>query len=197
MNTKALSNDPRQTELASNFTVAQYETACGAQDRDTIAEALRRRFTERYIGPVTPTKGKQMHGFTMMAISCLMIESLESFCQGWENTNSKSEAAFCYFFDSQRQFNNFRGHFAQFYKNVRCGILHQAETTSGWKITRNKTAPLFDTASSLTINATLFLQNLRAVLDGFCDGLKTADWNSTEWKNVRKKMKALCHNCVP
>jgi hypothetical protein len=132
-----------------------------------------------------------------MAISCLMIESLESFVQGWENTNSKSEAAFCYFFDSHSQFNTFRGHFAQFYKNVRCGILHQAETTSGWKITRKKTAPLFDATSSLTINANLFLQNLRAVLDGFCDELKTSDWNSTEWKNVRKKMKALCHNCRP
>jgi hypothetical protein len=42
-----------------------------------------------------------------------MIESLESFCQGWENTTGKSEAAFCYFFDSHSQFNTFRGHFAQ------------------------------------------------------------------------------------
>jgi hypothetical protein len=86
MNVKALSNDPKQTELASNFTVAQYETACGTQDRDTIAEALRRRFTERNIDPVTPGKDKQMHGLTMMAISCLMIESLESFCRGWKNS---------------------------------------------------------------------------------------------------------------
>ena len=194
---KALSNDPKQTELASNFNVAQYETACGAQERDTIAEVLRRRFAERYIDPVTPTEGKQMHGFTMMAISCLMIESLESFSQGWENSNGKSEAAFCCFFDSHSQFDEFRGHFAQFYRNVRCGILHQAETTGGWKITRKEAAPLFDAAPPPTINATLFLQHLHAVLDRFCDGLKTADWNSTEWKNVRKKMKALCHNCRP
>jgi hypothetical protein len=189
---------PDQTELASGFTVARYKTACSTQDRTTIAEALHRRFTERYIEPVTPASGKPMHGFTIMAISCLMIESLESFIQGWENSNSKSEAAFCYFFDAHPQFASFRGHFARFYKNVRCGILHQAETTGGWKITRKKGAPLFDDApASLTINATLFLENLVAVLDGFRDNLKAAEWNSTEWKNVRKKMKALCDNCQP
>jgi len=194
MNVKAVSNDPGLTELALHFTANQYEACVKKEDRDTIAEALRRRFTERYIDPVAPKKDKTTHGFAMMAISCLLIESLESFCQGWQNSNSKSEAAFCYFFDSHSQFNEFRGQFAQFYKNVRCGILHQAETTGGWKITRKKAAPLFD-APSLTINAILFLKHLRAVLDGFCDGLNTAEWNSTDWKNVRKKMKALCHNC--
>ena len=133
----------------------------------------------------------------MMAVSCLMMESLESFCQGWKNSDRKSELAFCHFFDNHRQFDSFRGYSAQFYKNVRCGILHQAETTGGWKITRGKAAPLFDPGPSPTINATLFLQRLREVLDGFCDGLKTAAWNSTEWTNARTKMKALCDNCRP
>jgi hypothetical protein len=32
---------------------------------------------------------------------------------------------------------------------------------------------------------------------GAADGLKTANWNSEEWRNVRKKMKALCENCCP
>jgi hypothetical protein len=106
MNVKARSDDPKQTELASKFTVTQYETACSEKNKDKIAEALRRRFKERYIEPVT---AKNKHGFAMMAISCLMIEALESFRQGWENSNSKSEAAFCYFFDGHSQFDSFRG----------------------------------------------------------------------------------------
>ena len=197
--TKAQTNDPKQTELASGFTVADYESAVKAQDKDKIANALHRRFTERYIELVTPSNGKQVHGFTIMAVSCLMVESLESFCRGWEHSKGKrSELAFCHFFDSHRQFDSFRGHSAQFYKNVRCGILHQAETTGGWKITREKAAPLFDPGPLPTINATLFLQHLCAVLDSFCAGLKTADWNSSEeWRNVRTKMKALCKNCCP
>jgi hypothetical protein len=178
--------DANKIELASGFTVGNYKTAVAAQEKKAIADALRRRFNERYIEPVT---GKNKHGFAMMAISCLMIESLESFHHGWENSNGRSEAAFCRFFDNHSQFNSFRGHFAQFYKNVRCGIVHQAETTGGWRVIRK--GALFD-AGSLTINATSFLKLLREVLDAFCDGLTTADWNS-----VRKKMKALCDNCKP
>ena len=139
-----VTNDPPQTELASNFTVADYRVACSKENKAAIAEALRRRFTERYIGPVRPAICRQTHGFTMMAVSCLMIESLESFCLGWENSKgkcengkSKSEVAFGKFFESHSEFACFSGQTAScFWKNVRCGIHHQAETTGGWKITR-------------------------------------------------------------
>jgi hypothetical protein len=123
-----------------------------------------------------------------------MIEAFESFRQGWESSDGKSKAAFCYFFDGTVQFKEFRGYAQQFYKNVMCAILHQAETTGGWRITRKSSAPLFD-PTLLTINATRFLQNLRRVLDIFCDELKTADWHSFDWKHVRTKMNALCKNC--
>jgi hypothetical protein len=188
--------DPQQTQLARQFTVANYKDACTKEDKVAIAEALRRRFTQRYIDPVTPAEGKKMDGFTMVAISCLMIESLQSFCDGWANTKGKSELAFCHFFDSHSQFDCFRSYIPRFYKNVRCGILHQAETTGGWKITRKTKAPLFD-AATLTINATLFLNCLHQVLNDFCDELKAGEWDSERWRNVLKKMDALCENCKP
>ena len=89
--------DPELTELATGFTVRDYTLAVAARNKDGIADAIRRRFVERYLEPVTSSKHE--HGFTMMAISCLMIESLESFQQGWPNSRDKSKAAFCYFFD--------------------------------------------------------------------------------------------------
>lgn len=184
--------DPDLTELATGFTVRDYKAALAARDRKTIADALHRRFTERYLEPTMSAKHK--HGFTMMAISCLMIESLESFRQGWPNSDGKSKAAFCYFFDSNDRFKEFRGHSGAFYKNVRCGILHQAETTGSWKITRKEAAPLFD-SGSLTINAVRFVRALHSALDEFHDRLKAADWDSVDWKNVRIKMKALGDNC--
>jgi hypothetical protein len=187
-----LSNASDHTELASKFTVKDYEAARNAQERDKIAEALRRRFTERYLDPATPAKGKQMHGFTIMAISCLMIESLQSFCEGWKDSKGCSEKAFARFFDSHSSFECFRGQ--GFWLNVRCGILHQAETTGGWRITRRKGAPLFD-SNTLTINATLFLECLRGVLKEFCDELKAKAWDSDTWKKVRVKLEALSDNC--
>jgi hypothetical protein len=186
--------DPELTELATGFKVRDYRVAVDAQAKDKIADALRKRFAERYIDPALHSDHK--HGFTMMAISCLMIEALESFRQGWENSDGKSKAAFCHFFDSSNQFSDFRGHSQQFYKHVRCGILHQAETTGGWRITRKQKAALFE-LGSLTVNATCFLNHLREVLDDFCNRLRIADWDSHEWRQVRKKMKALCANCHP
>ena len=188
--------DPQQTQLARDFTVANYKDACATENKATIAEGLRRRFIQRYIDPVTPAKGQKMDGFTMLAISCLMVESLQSFYEGWKDTHGKSELAFRHFFDSHSQFYCFRDHIPQFYKNVRCGILHQAETTGGWKITRKFQAPLFD-AATLTINATHFLNCLRQILSDFCDDLKADVWDSELWRNVRSKMDALCENCKP
>jgi hypothetical protein len=185
-------NDPDDTMLASNFTVRDYKAARDARDRDIIAEGIRRRFTERYIKPTLAPADR--HGFTMMAISCLMIEAFVSLQNGWKTSDGKGELAVSLFFDGEDQFRDFKGHAKAFYKNVRCGILHQAETNQGWKIIRN--GMLFDLGTH-TINADLFLQNLKAALDDYCDRIKEIAWSDAEWKNVRKKMNAISENCRP
>ncbi len=126
---------------------------------------------------------------------CLMIESLQSFCEGWKDSNGKSEKAFTRFFDNHNQFDCFRGEIAHsFWVNIRCGILHQAETTGGWRIIRRIGSSLFD-SKTLTINATLFLESLKIILNEFCNELKTEAWDSDKWKKVRVKFEALCKNC--
>jgi hypothetical protein len=107
--------------------------------------------------------------------------------------NGKSQSAICSFFDDTDLFKEFRGHGREFYKHVRCGILHQAEATGGWKILRQ--GPFFDPRTN-TVNAVRYLRSLRRVLDSFCDGLKTAPWDGPEWENVRTKMDAICENCT-
>jgi hypothetical protein len=185
-------HDPADTELASKFTVRDYEKArdTNPPNRAAIADAIHRRFTERYI---TPARAKERHGFTMMAISCLMIEALESFRQGWDTSDGRSKAAFCFFIDASDPFKELRGHALAFYIHVRCGILHQAETTGGWRIRRDSSA-LFD-ASGPTVNAKRFLQGLEDALKAFCDDLKSAAWNSPEWKKARHKLNAIVRHC--
>jgi hypothetical protein len=191
MNSSA--HNPEDTVLASGFTVRHYKNARDSHPpgRKAIADAICARFTDRYIKPV---RTGSKHGFTIMAVSCLMIEALESFRQGWETSDQQSKAAFCFFFDAFEPFKDFRGHAQAFYTHVRCGILHQAETTGGWRILRDK-SPLFD-ATALTINADRFLEALEQVLVSFCNGLKTADWEGREWKNVRDKMNAIVRHCI-
>src|SRR2546425_10919926 len=81
----------RTVELASGFTVGDYVGAVDARNRDVIAEGIHRRFTERYLEPVSDPPAKR-HGFTMMAIACLMIEALESFRRGWIRVTAAKES---------------------------------------------------------------------------------------------------------
>lgn len=184
--------DPEQTLLASDFTVARYKAMRDAADQTAIADAIKRRFTERYI---RPPSAKDTSGFTIMAISCLMIEALESFHQGWDSSNGRSQSAFCFFFDREDLFRDFRGRGQQFYKNVRCGILHQAETTAGWRIL--KVGALLEAGPPPTINAVEFRDRLEKVLNAYCAALCAAEWTGQQWKQTREKMNTICDNCRP
>ncbi len=87
-------------------------------------------------------------GFTILAVDCLVIETLEAFIEGLEDTEGKSRATFCKFLRSRPLF---AAEFTtedlaeQFYYQFRCGILHQAEVGGD-----SGSGPL-DPCSSLTM----------------------------------------------
>lgn len=184
-----------ETLLSSSVTIAQYREFEARADREGIADFIHERFSERYIEPLRAGK---KHGFCTMAISCLMIEALQSFWNGWPDTRCRSQKAFRAFFRQCRGQDSTLGIFYKqsddFYSGVRCGILHQAETTSGWRILRK--GPLFELGTK-TINATLFHNELEKVLEFYCDTLKQSDWASEIWCNLRKKMEVVIQNCQP
>src|SRR5262249_16045453 len=124
--------------LSSSVTVTKYQTMESAKDRDGLASFIQERLLERYVLPLSSSSHK--HGFSMMAASCLLIETLESFYRGWEDTSdglgcnnidpvcqpidttrttiSASEVAFCYFFQRFSAFSSFQSMAESFYKNV-------------------------------------------------------------------------------
>lgn len=181
-------------ELTKGFTVGSYKALEAARDTRQIAKFIRNRFSGRYIEPLLSVPTGKKSGFCIMAVACLMIEALESFRQGWEDSKGKSETAFCSFFDHFEPFKELRGHGSQFYAHIRCGILHQAETTNGWRIRRELGAPVFD-SENLTIGANAFLDALKLSFDAYCSELELADWNADIWRNARSKLAAICKNC--
>lgn len=175
-------------KLSKSCTVARYLSLQDSRARAAIADFIEERFEERYLDPIEVDPSKK-NGFAIMAISCLMIESLESFRRGWRDTRNKSEAAFCSFFSQWDQFAEFRLVSGDFYRHVRCGILHQAETTGGWRIVRS--GPIL---AHTTINASRFSGALRHVLKTYASSLRTEDWDSETWRAFRKKMDVVCQN---
>ena len=109
---KSPNPDPWITILAGSkpdgtaITVRDYSTLHGATDRSKIAGLIRLRFTERYLDPALDNPKR--HGFSILAIGCLMGDAIESFRNGWSNTSRKSEAAFCSFFQAHDEFKDLR-----------------------------------------------------------------------------------------
>jgi hypothetical protein len=200
---------PNETELSSNWTVEKYKNAIiqlaatqPPNDNDIkndIATFVVERFTERYITPINVAVKDQKHGFCTMAISCLMIETLQCFWVGWPDTNKprSGKEAFVNFISRTPELAVFNTFAIDFYTNVRCGILHQGETKGGWKINRGGTrnnGQLFVT-ENLSIDATWFHKIIEASLAKYAHLLRIEDKGSERWINFRAKMQYVCSNC--
>ena len=62
--------------------------------------------------------------------------------KGWKKTSKSGREVFEEFFSNSTDLKDFIGYGGDFYSNVRCGLLHQAEITGGWHIIRKN--KLFD-----------------------------------------------------
>lgn len=179
------------------YSINDYNNDCNQGKVEKLAEFIYGRFNERYIEPFEYMDRKYKNGFSIMAIACLMIETLENF---WKGSNETPQGEGSEFFESFFyrciQANNELSVFKDlnFYKNIRCGILHQGETKCGWKISRNGLLLNRDTQ---TINATKFLSRLKEYLIWYRNELKNSDFSTDQiWINFREKMKYIKKNCL-
>lgn len=185
------------TDKKNHIRISTYEKWRDAQEKEKIADFIYERHYQRYIKPFEfddPTYRREFkNGFAIMANCCLLIETLESFYRGW--SKSRNELNFLKFFTREKEFKDFATDDipSQFYKHIRCGILHQGETTGGWTINRSS-SKLLD-KSKLEINAVLFSERLKKALEAYRDELKSSDWNDQIWENAREKMKSILKNC--
>jgi hypothetical protein len=175
------------TKLSSSTTVARYRLLEVAADRRALGEFLVERFNERYFAPIEDSASK--HGFTVLAVACLVVETLESFYQGRADTRNVSTQMFRDFFARDTRLKVLGGGDDWFYKDIRCGILHQSESRAGWRVLRS--GPLLD-KDSKAINATAVLRALRRAVESYAKQLQT---DEVVWNNFRKKMNAVCGNC--
>ncbi len=138
------------TELASNFTVARYHElrahlTSNAPNEDAwreVVQAIQRRFQERFLTPIKELarfdEEDQLPyrpGFAILALDCLLIDTIQSFREGRVATADVSPAhSFKTFLSAQRFADFSRKDRSEFFQYVRNGILHNGETRKDWKI---------------------------------------------------------------
>lgn len=185
------------SDKKNHVRISTYEKWRDEQKKDKIADFIYERHYRRYIKPFEfddPIYVKEFkNGFAIMANCCLLVETLESFYRGWQQ--SRNELNFLKFFTREKGFKEFATDDmpSQFYKHIRCGILHQGETTGGWTI--NRISPKLLDKSKREINAVLFAERLKESLEEYRNELKASGWDAPIWINVREKMKSILKNC--
>ena len=160
-------------------------------------DILAARIHDRYIEPVdfliaseaNKPASERRFGFTVLAIDCLLVETLGAFIEGLEDTDGKSKKTFCAFLRTRKQF---AAEFAtddlakNFYEQFRCGILHQAEIGGESKVW--SVGPLLRVeGNAVTVNRNKFHDCLKAEFQSYLSELRDPK-NSTLRENFRKKM---------
>ena len=180
-----------------NITVKKYnDLISNNNNKEELADFVYNRLYSRYIKPFEFSdetyKNEYKNGFSMMASFCLLIETLQSFKEGLGDSKNISGSLIKIFFYETKFFPEFKNQGKAIYEKIRCGILHQGETTRGWKITR--ITSVSSSFSKKTINANEFMDDLKKSLTEYRSELLSEDWNSPIWKNFRTKMGKIIEN---
>lgn len=163
------------------------------------------RVKTRYYDPIeaiSKITAQQGKGFSIVTIYCSLIEFFETQLKGYyfENRNYKDNSGtvvkskirkdkkgnahplltgevFCHFLTQNEPFkSHFKGTQAKdFYENVRCGILHQAETSKNWLVRDGKESDniIRTEASNTVVSWKPLKKSFDAFLESYGKLLKT------------------------
>jgi hypothetical protein len=153
------------------------------------------------------------YGFSMMALCCLLVETFQCYREGVPTTSRREWG---YLLDMQKKksvpqeyelqgdappvngetafknfFEQYSGNFPRldgvsFYRYIRNGLLHQAQTKGGWKI-NIKVRSVWDPATKI-LNRNMFAGALKKGFATYLDELGKSAWTDLIWQNAARKI---------
>lgn len=162
-------------------------------DWNTAVAILKDRIEGRYFNQIDLLSNDvNANGFTIMALNCLLIETLFQFRDGEEETprpNSKTYPAFLL-----QEFSSvFRDQKTakSFYTNIRCGILHSAQTKNGARLSDREDVVVTFEGNTLVVSVKGVSSLLKTYFEHYLQ--KLADPNEVTLRNnFINKMKFVC-----
>ena len=134
-------------------------------------------------------------GFAVLALDCLLIETLQQFKEGADETPRRKGEQYFVNFLTTAPFSSYftKTSAAKFYGHFRCGILHQAEIKASSKVRRvgPLVAPTPD-GKGLIINRKLFHATLRKAFAAYLRALRNRS-DALLCQHFVKKMNHICN----
>ena len=164
---------------------------------DTAFRYMRQRITERFIEPADKLieiekdllPGNRKYGFAVMAIDCLLSETIQAFYEGITDSTGHSKRLFKTFLKDRANFKNYFADDKQasdFYTNFRCGILHQAQTSADTKIWAVGDL-IMRTGRFVIVNRDLYHEKIKEELNIYLTKLQEKN-DTTLMDNFKTKM---------
>ncbi len=155
------------------------------------------RIRGRFLDVVENFERKNGTGFAVMALDCLLIETLQQFREGEARTPDRQSGEYFRRFLTETSFGEFfdRPKATLFFDHIRCGILHQAEVKGSSMLQTKAEIPLVsdDGNGGLLINRRKFHKKLELVFQEYVTALRKDDPPDIQLRgNLKKKMDAIC-----
>lgn len=179
--------------VANDFLKINLSLSSSSDDWDKAIEIFEDRFRERYFSPINLLiHNPELNGFAIMALNCLLVDTFYQFEEGLEQTNNNRE---CYV-------NFLKSHLSsivasenmakRFYKDIRCGILHSAQTNNGSMLAfeNGRAIEYINGHTSIKVNVKVFSYEMINYFQSYIYRLKSADKKTRE--NFIRKMHYVC-----
>ena len=191
-------------EIAPRITAEKWQKlnldAPDSRDWNDAIKIFEKRIRGRFLDPAKKITCLPFGGFAVMALDCLLIETLQQFKRGVHETRQDPDRGSSkkYFIDFLTDKDMGLGeHFDKelaelFYTHIRCGILHQAEIKGKSRL-RIKLETLVQKApdrTGIVIDRKKFHQALVNVFKRYVEQLRNPS-NAELRQNFRKKMDAI------
>jgi hypothetical protein len=162
---------------------------------------LQSRIQRRFLDSTSLLRANPYAGFAILALDCLLLETIEAFRSGMRARNTGESRAACIRLltssDHFRQlFDNARAE--QFFTLVRNGLLHDGETRGGWLV---KSANRYSLVQDLdggyvVVNRNKFHSALEAEFRDYLTSLSVPA-NTRSRLNLAKALDDLCNRSRP
>lgn len=193
-------------EIAPGYSVADWKglqlSDPNSSDWAKAIEIFRMRIRLRFIDPVDvliayeaeQTRG--IFGFAILAIDCLLIETLQGFREGLSSHDGASKRLVRTFLSE-----NLSGHFDDgnsagsksdlFYARCRCAIHHSGQTDGDFRVGRSGPLISFEMNNRVRLNRTAFHETIKSEFERYLK-LLSDDSELKLRANFRNKMNSLC-----
>ena len=184
--------------ISPQYSVDDWKTLTFSNEKDwqKAIVIFEDRIRGRFLKFIDLIKDCKFSGFAVLALDCLLIETLQQFREGEEKTPEGKSKDYFVRFLTETSFGEFltQDTAKKFYYQIRCGILHQAEVKENSLVRIRQNEPLVKSTEDdkgVVVNRKLFHEQLVKVFEEYLSYLRDPS-NEDERDKFKKKMDYIC-----